>query len=253
MSGTLLFISDLHLEVSRPETTALYRDFLDGPARDADGLYILGDLFEMWVGDDDHSPEHEAVLAPLCRLTGDGVPVWFLPGNRDFLAGEGFAARSGCRLLRDPSLIELAGQPALLVHGDAYCTDDAALMAFRAETRNEAFRNRFLARPLAERIAYGVEARACSEAHKRQAATEIMDVNPSAIAAAHAEHGARLMVQGHTHRPAIHVVGDTVRAVLGDWHATGSCLRVDADGTLRLQRIHPDLRFETIARHHVPA
>jgi len=251
MSGTL-FISDLHLDASRPGTIALYTAFLDGPARDADAVYILGDLFEMWVGDDDRSPEHDAIFAPLRRLTGSGMPVWFLPGNRDFLAAEGFAARSGCQMLPDPSVIELAGKPALLVHGDLFCTDDQALMEFRAQTRNAKFHAAFLARPLAERIAEGNRIREQSERHKDQADSDIMDVNPDAVAAAHARYGARMMVQGHTHRPAIHTQGDTVRAVLGDWHETGSCLWVDDDGTLRLQRILPDLELETIARHHVP-
>src|SRR5688572_28425428 len=151
---TTLFISDLHLDPARPAITELFLGFLRGEARDAEALYILGDLFEAWIGDDTPSPAADAVAAELHALAGSGVPVYFMHGNRDFLLGADYARRAGFRLLPDPCLIDLYGCPTLLLHDDLLCTDDTAYQAFRAQTRDPAFQQQFLAQPLAARIAY---------------------------------------------------------------------------------------------------
>src|SRR5690606_10371065 len=159
-----LFISDLHLDPSRPGITRLLGEFLDGQARGADALYILGDLFETWVGDDDPSETGAFVANRLKALADSGVPVSFMHGNRDFLLGEDYARRAGMALLADPARIELAGGPVLLMHGDTLCTDDVAYQQFRAQTRDPAWQARFLSQPLAARLAFARQAREASRA-----------------------------------------------------------------------------------------
>ncbi|HEY5719708.1 MAG TPA: UDP-2,3-diacylglucosamine diphosphatase [Gammaproteobacteria bacterium] len=252
MSAAIYFVADLHLDPeTRPETLDLFRRFLRGPARAAAALYILGDLFEVWVGDDDDSPGHATILAELRGLVDAGVPVSFLPGNRDFLASSGFAERSGCQLLPDPTPIRLHGVPALLAHGDALCTDDQEHMAFRARVARADVRAAFLGKPLVERQAEAQAMRQQSEANKQVKPAEIMDVNPCAVDAVLADHGARLLIHGHTHRPGLH--GDPVeRAVLGAWGRSAVILRCADAPVLELLRLQPDLALEPVASAPLP-
>jgi UDP-2,3-diacylglucosamine hydrolase len=238
---TTLFISDLHLDPSRPAITDLFLDFLRGEARQAEALYILGDLFEAWIGDDTPSSAADAVALALRELSDSGVPVYFIRGNRDFLLGNDYAARTGMRILPDPAVIELYGKPVLLQHGDLLCTDDTAYQAFRAQTRDPAFQAQFLSQPLQARIAFAQQARAASQARQsemkegdRAQFETVTDVAAAEVASTFQRYGVATMIHGHTHRPAIHSlkVGerDCTRIVLGDWYEQGSVLRADADG-----------------------
>jgi len=238
---TTLFISDLHLDPSRPAITALFLDFLRGEARQAEALYILGDLFEAWIGDDTPSPAADAAAVALRELADAGVPVFFIRGNRDFLLGEDYARRAGMQILPDPCVIQLYGKPVLLQHGDLLCTDDTAYQAFRTQTRDPAFIAQFLSQPLEARIAFAQKARAASQAHQsemkegdRAQFETVTDVAPAEVVATFRRYGVDTMIHGHTHRPAVHEVqvGDAscTRIVLGDWYEQGSVLRVDAEG-----------------------
>lgn len=240
---TTLFISDLHLDPERPEVTRLFGEFIDGEARDADALYILGDLFEAWVGDDDPAEIGAFVAARLRALSDAGVPVFFQHGNRDFLVGCNFARRAGATLLAESAVVMLYGRPTLLMHGDSLCTEDVGYQAFRAQTRDPAWRAGFLAQPLAARLAFAAQARAASQQrqqalkHDDRAQFEtVTDVSPTAVHATLARYGIDTLIHGHTHRPAIHAIDidgrPARRVVLGDWYTQGSVLRVDADGML---------------------
>ena len=240
---TTLFISDLHLDPERPEVTRLFGDFIDGEARSADALYILGDLFEAWVGDDDPAEIGAFVATKLRALADAGVPVFFQHGNRDFLVGREFAARAGLTLLPENAVVMLYGKPVLLMHGDSLCTEDIGYQAFRAQTRDPAWRARFLAQPLAARLAFAAQARAQSQQRQRELKTDdraqfetLTDVAPSAVQATLMRYGIDTLIHGHTHRPAIHRLDLDGRAarrvVLGDWYTQGSVLRLDADGML---------------------
>ncbi len=235
---TTLFISDLHLDAERPGITRLFERFLAGEARRAAALYILGDLFEAWVGDDDPADTGVRVAGALRALADAGTTVHLLHGNRDFLLGHAFAARAGLRLLPDPCVIELDNEPVLLSHGDAWCTDDLAYQRFRSETRNSAWRERFLAQPLAARLAFAARARAASREHQGALHgagdgrfERITDVNASAVSDTFRRFGVRRIIHGHTHRPAIHALEVDGRAceriVLGDWYTQGSVLAVE--------------------------
>ncbi len=231
-----LFVSDLHLDPERPEITALFGRFLDGEARGADALYILGDLFEAWVGDDDPSEAGAFVAERLRALVEAGVPAYFIRGNRDFLLGDAYAARCGMTLLDDPTVVDLYGTPTLLLHGDLLCTDDAAYQQFRAQTRDPQWQAQFLAQPLAARLAFAAQARAASQARygelvAKGMAETVGDVAQATVQAWFERFGIRRMIHGHTHRPAIHDEGHgRTRIVLGDWYEQGSVLRVSADG-----------------------
>jgi len=231
-----LFISDLHLDPERPGIIDLFGRFLDGEARDADALYILGDLFEAWVGDDDPSAAGDVVARKLRALADSGVPVFFIRGNRDFLLGEDYARRAGARILPDPAVVMLHGEPTLVLHGDLLCTDDTAYQQFRAQTRDPRWQSEFLAQPLTTRLAFAERARAASKARygELQASGQseaITDVTPATVREWFKRYGVRRMIHGHTHRPAMHDEADGCkRIVLGDWYEQGSLLRVDADG-----------------------
>ena len=238
---TTLFISDLHLDASRPAITDLFLAFLRSEALAADALYILGDLFEAWIGDDTPSPAADAVAAALKEVSDAGVPVYFIRGNRDFLLGEQYAARAGMRILPDPSVIDLYGTPVLLQHGDLLCTDDLPYQQFRAQTRDPAFQAQFLAQPLAARIAFAQKARDASQSRQsemkqgdRAQFETVTDVSPAEVEATFVRYGVDTMIHGHTHRPAVHslMAGGQARTriVLGDWYEQGSVLRVTADG-----------------------
>ena len=240
-----LFISDLHLDPERPDITRLFGEFLDGEARTAAALYILGDLFEAWVGDDDPSEAGAFVATKLRALSERGVPVSFQRGNRDFLVGDGYAARAGFAILPDPAVVMLDGSAVLLSHGDQLCVDDAAYQAFRAQTRDPAWQAGFLSQPLPARLAFARQARTASQARqgelKRAGTMEtITDVAPAAVEELFTRYGVETLIHGHTHRPAIHALDVAGRArrriVLGDWYEQGSVLRVD-NGRFELQRL----------------
>jgi UDP-2,3-diacylglucosamine hydrolase len=229
-----LFISDLHLDASLPELSRLFERFLNEQASQAEALYILGDLFEAWVGDDDDRPETERFISSLHTLSDQGVPLYVMQGNRDFLFAEGFVARTGCQLLSDPSVIDLYGTPTLLLHGDSLCTDDVKHQESRALLRSQQWKDEFLALPLNKRIELAREYRSMSREHLRDKPEAIMDVNAQAVNALMREYGVTQMIHGHTHRPAIHSFSlDGVpaqRIVLGDWNQSGSVLSCDESG-----------------------
>jgi UDP-2,3-diacylglucosamine hydrolase len=234
-----LFIADLHLDASRPHITALFERYLaSDEVRQADALYILGDLVEAWIGDDDDA-ELPARIAHATRgVQAAGVPVWFMHGNRDFLLGSDYAARAGLTLLEDGVVHDLHGRPTLLMHGDTLCTDDVAYQAVRRQVRTPEWKANILAMPLQARRAFAAQARADSLAHTGTTMESIMDVNADAVAEAMRAAGVSRLIHGHTHRPAIHAFSldgqPAQRIVLGDWYEHGSVLRVDEAGaTLR--------------------
>jgi UDP-2,3-diacylglucosamine hydrolase len=229
-----LFVSDLHLDAALPAALAQFDAFLQGPARAAEALYILGDLFETWVGDDDDDAELARVCAALRALSDAGVACHVCHGNRDFLLGTGFEQRTGCRLLPDPTILDLQGERVLLTHGDALCSADHAYQRLRSVVRDPPWQRRFLRLPLATRRALAEAARAGSRAHTGMAAADIMDVSAEAVVRVMSACQVRTLIHGHTHRPAIHELSvDGARAqriVLGSWYEQGSCLRWDGRG-----------------------
>lgn len=231
---TVLLVSDLHLDAARPATTRAFLALLEGEARSAAALYILGDLFEAWVGDDDPGEPGASVCAALKALSDAGVPVYLMRGNRDFLYGPRMAQRCGATLLPDPCVVDLHGTPTLLMHGDLLCSDDAAYQAFRRQVRCPEWQANFLAQPLAARQAFAAQARAASREHQQGVAEAITDVTPATVAETMARYGVSRLVHGHTHRPALHsleVDGRRAqRIVLGDWYDQGSVLRLEAEG-----------------------
>lgn len=228
------FASDLHLDPTAPEIADRFIRFLAGPAREAGSLYLLGDLFEAWVGDDDPEPAHRGVIAALAALAAGGTLVCVMRGNRDFLIGERFCADTGALLLEDPAIVTIAGARVILTHGDGLCVDDRAYQRLRALVRDPAVRAGFARLSLDQRRRLAGEARAGSRAHLATASEYITDVNPAAVEALFRSAGADTMIHGHTHRPALHesvVDGRPARRfVLGDWHATASVLYWDSTG-----------------------
>lgn len=226
-----LFISDLHLSPDHPDITAAFRRFVCDHAPHAEVVYILGDLFEYWAGDDDlGDPFHAEIVAALRTIP----QLFIMRGNRDVLLGTAFAEATGATLLDDPTLMDLYGTPTLLSHGDLLCTDDHAYQQFRAQIRSAAFQQPFLAQPLAERKAYIAQLRARSQQENQQKPSAIMDINDLAVAELLRQHGYPHLIHGHTHRPNCHqhpVDGHICqRWVLADWHAQGMALRCDAAG-----------------------
>lgn len=240
-AGHSLFISDLHLCQSRPAITRQFTRFLQAMASQADALYILGDLFEYWAGDDDmQEPHHKTVIASLHQLASSGVDCFLMHGNRDFLLGQAFARAAGMQILSDPSKLHRYGWHILLSHGDALCTDDVAYQAFRAQVRTPAWQQSFLATPLAARKAQIEVLRRRSEQEKSGKPEAIMDVNDEAVATLlRAYDYPDMLIHGHTHRPALHRLQIDSHAVerwvLGDWYEQGSCLRLNSSGCQVLQ------------------
>lgn len=233
-----LFISDLHLGAGQPQSMAAFRRFIAEVAPQAEALYILGDLFDYWAGDDDlEDAFHAEVSAALRGLALHGTRVYLLRGNRDLLMGGALANACHATLLDDPALIDLYGTPTLLSHGDTLCTNDAEYQRYRAQVHDADFQRQFLARPLAERKAYIAQLRERSMAEKQSKDSAIMDVNDEAVAALLREHCYPRLIHGHTHRPGCHrhvVDGHACeRWVLGDWHQQGSVLRCDSSGIRR--------------------
>ena len=229
-----LFVSDLHLDPSQPQVTAQFLELLAGRARRAPALYVLGDLFEAWLGDDDPCPDYQPVIAAFRALADAGVALYFMHGNRDFLLGERFAAATGGTLLADPTIATCDGRRMLLTHGDALCTDDLGYQKLRGIVRDPDWQARFLALKLAARRTLVSEARAASREHTANPYSMLMDVNQDAVAAAFRGADVDLMIHGHTHRPAVHSFAldgrVRTRAVLGDWHRRGSCIELSSTG-----------------------
>ncbi|OGS97107.1 MAG: UDP-2,3-diacylglucosamine diphosphatase [Gallionellales bacterium RBG_16_56_9] len=231
----ILFISDLHLNADQPHSMAAFQHFIAAFAPQAEALYILGDLFEYWAGDDDlHEPFHARVIAALRNLAAHGTTVYLLHGNRDLLMGEALANACHATLLNDPTLVDLYGTPTLLSHGDMLCTDDTEYQRYRAQVHDANFQQQFLAKPLAERKARIAQLRSRSTAEKQSKDSGIMDVNNASVAALLREYRYPRLIHGHTHRPNRHehlVDGHSCeRWVLGDWHQQGAALRCDAQG-----------------------
>ena len=243
----ILFVSDLHLSPRSPGATALFLQFLAGRARQADELFILGDLFEAWIGDDDAGEPYNAAIVAALRAASDaGVRIGVMHGNRDFLLGPGFAAASGCRLLSDPYVLSTPEWQFVLSHGDALCLDDTAYMAFRAQVRNPEWQAALLAKPLAERRAIAAHMRQVSESSQRDKDNPYTDLEPAATDDFLRQHGYATFIHGHTHQPARHdhiIDGIHVeRWVLADWHEErGECLAWDGEQLAR-EAILPDGR-----------
>ncbi|MBL6691676.1 MAG: UDP-2,3-diacylglucosamine diphosphatase [Pseudomonadales bacterium] len=223
-----IFISDLHLDPQREDLTSAFEAFLENHCQDIDELYILGDFFEVWLGDDDDSAFNRGIAADLAALP---CKVYLMHGNRDFLIGETFCKQSGAELLGDPSIVDLDGTPALLMHGDSLCSLDAEYMKARQLLRSPAFQADFLQKPLEERATIARQIRGESKAHTRETAEDIMDVTPSEVVSAMNDAGVFLFIHGHTHRPDVHEVdlGEQSgrRYVLGDWHTSMKYLVAD--------------------------
>ena len=230
-----LFISDLHLKPEASHLGRILLDWLAGPATGADALYVLGDLFDAWPGDDDAGdPFNAPVIRGFRALSDRGIPLYFQHGNRDFLLGAEFARATGGTLLAEELVTDLHGTPTLLMHGDQLCTDDAGYQQFRAQVRNPAWQQSMLLRPLAARKQLARQLREGSDVAKSGKSTDIMDVNAEAVAAAFRRHGVGRMIHGHTHRPARHVHAVDARVcerfVLADWREAGAYLEVNASG-----------------------
>lgn len=232
---TTLFIADLHLCEEEPAITAGFLRFLAGRAREADALYILGDLFEAWIGDDNLTPLHLTVARAIRELVTQGVPCYFIHGNRDFLIGKRFSRESGMALLPEVQRLTLYGRELLIMHGDTLCTDDTGYQAFRKKVHNPWIQRLFLALPLFVRRRIAARMRANSQAANSQKSVEIMDVNPRAVVTIMEQYQVQWLIHGHTHRPAIHSLeanGQPAwRAVLGAWHQQGSLIEVGPQNT----------------------
>lgn len=240
---TTLFISDLHLMQSEPKVTQLFFDFCAEIASKADSLYILGDFFEYWVGDDDHNEFNTEIINCLTQLSKAGVELFFMAGNRDFLLGQKFCDKTNMQLLDDPTKITIYGRDILLAHGDEFCRDDISHQRFRKLTRKKAFKKFFLSLPLRLRHKIANVARKKSKGSNYDANSKIGDVTEDAIKDAFIKYSVQTMVHGHTHRLGRHVMyidGQACeRIVLGDWHDSGSYLAITESGGCHL--------------HHFPA
>jgi UDP-2,3-diacylglucosamine hydrolase len=229
---TILLISDLHLEPARPGLVHAFLHFLATTATEARALYILGDFFNVWVGDDDDTPLYVELSQALRQLSERGTAVYLMHGNRDFLLGERYAAACHATLITEPYVLEYGERRYLLTHGDALCTRDTGYMAFRQLVRNPQWQADFLAKPLADRRAFAQQARAESKSMSSNKAEQIMDVTQEEVEKLLEAYGISTLIHGHTHRPAVHPAArDTgQRIVLGDWHELGWCVRIDANG-----------------------
>jgi UDP-2,3-diacylglucosamine hydrolase len=230
-----LFISDLHLSTMHPLSGERFLHFANHIDPQAEALYILGDLFEYWAGDDDlNDPFHRAITGTLRKLSGQGIKIYLMHGNRDFLMAEKLAHACNATLLNDPTMLDLYGIPTLISHGDALCTDDVDYQAFRRQVRSPGWQQQFLAQPLSQRKAQIEQMRQLSEQEKRHKQMSIMDVNSDTVSALLREHGYPRLIHGHTHRPARHLHHldghNCERWVLGDWDTKANALRCDSSG-----------------------
>jgi UDP-2,3-diacylglucosamine hydrolase len=231
---SVLFVSDLHLDAERPAAIDTFVDFVERECVKAERLFILGDLFEVWVGDDDDDPALGRVIDAIALLRNYEVPCYIMHGNRDFLLGEAFAQRTGATILTDFVTVEIYGSELLLTHGDLLCTDDTAYMRLRAMVRDLEWQSGFLARPIGERRQIAASLRERSRTETAMKAEEIMDVNQGAVEETMRSHGVQYLIHGHTHRPGVHrfeLDGTAAtRIVLGDWYAQGTILQWDRHG-----------------------
>ncbi len=234
-----LFISDLHLAPERPDIIRLFIEFLDSQAANAESLYILGDLVEYWLGDDDQAEGLNAAFSHMKQLADKGLNIYLMHGNRDFLMGEALAQRAGCKLIEDPSVVTFDNTPVLLLHGDTLCTDDARYQQLRTMLRDPAWQKDFLNKPLAERQQMARALRQQSREETSSKDEAIMDVNGDAVVQAFSTHKVQLMIHGHTHRPAIHQLSANGKAaqriVLGDWYSQGSVLEFNSPDDFKLR------------------
>lgn len=232
--GKTFFISDTHLDDKRPETTSLFLNILETRVKGADALYLLGDIFEYWIGDDAVGETASEVARISNILSDQGTRIYFLHGNRDFLLGEAYARHAGWELIPDPVEINLYGKRVLLMHGDSLCTDDTAYQAFRQQVRNPVWQKTFLSHSIAERINMAQQARAESMQHTANTDSSIMDVNNEAVLKALSAHQSATLIHGHTHRPATHSLAAAgksyKRIVLGDWYKDGWLIEADKNG-----------------------
>lgn len=219
------FISDLHLEARRPDISRAFLHWLANDAHHANALYILGDLFEVWVGDDYCDDFTSELIVGLRALADTGTDIFVMHGNRDFLLAEGFAKATGCTLLPDPSIIQLGQEKVLLMHGDSLCTLDKEYMAFRQQARNPQWISNLLSKPLNERLEVARQLRDASQSSNQHKSMEIMDVTPEEVIKVMQEHQVLHLIHGHTHRPAVHHLEineqAAIRRVLGDWDQQG--------------------------------
>lgn len=231
---TAWFASDLHLDPTTPEIADRFQRFLAGPVRGARSLYLLGDLFEAWLGDDDPEPAHRAAIAAIARVAQSGTLVYVMRGNRDFMLGDRFCAEAGAILLDDPAILEMGGTRLLLSHGDGLCVDDRAYQRLRALVRDPGLRAGFARLPIEARRRLALEARAGSREHLANASSYITDVNAGAVETVFRDSGAEVMIHGHTHRPGIHRTESggmpRTRVVLGAWHDDADVVRWDEAG-----------------------
>ncbi len=247
---TTLFVSDVHLDARYPKVTAAFTRWLTGPAAAADTVFILGDLFEAWIGDDDDETYKLDRLSEIRALSDSGVKTYFMHGNRDFLAGPQFAEIAGLELLQDPFLADVDGETWLLSHGDAWCTDDVEYMQFRTQVRDPQWQQAVLQRPLQERRLLAGQMRDASQSAGAEKSAEIMDVNADEIRRAFAEHGTDTLLHGHTHRPACHRLtlkpgASATRWVLGDWYKAVSYLEISA-GVATLHSLPLETRWPAV-------
>ncbi|MDB2357212.1 UDP-2,3-diacylglucosamine diphosphatase [Gammaproteobacteria bacterium] len=221
------FISDLHLSKNIPSVTEGFFKFLQTAAQELSHLYILGDLFEVWVGDDDDSKLATSVIKEINHATRNGLEIFFIHGNRDFLCGESFAEQSNITLLPDPFFFNFFDLKIALSHGDDFCTEDLEYIKFKKEVRSPKWQREFLQKPLNERISIASNMRDASQKNNNNKKESIMDVTPAAIEDFFEQHHIDLLIHGHTHRPMTHKHNTGTRIVLGDWHETGWCLMLD--------------------------
>ncbi|WP_318435218.1 UDP-2,3-diacylglucosamine diphosphatase [Photobacterium leiognathi] len=231
---TTLFISDLHLSASRPDMTDCFLRFMTEDTANIDALYVLGDLFEMWIGDDEESPFLQQIKQAFKALTDSGIPCYFVHGNRDFLIGKRFSQQTGVQLLPEHSVVDLYGKPTLILHGDTLCIEDEAYQRYRKKVHNKFIQWLFFRIPLSKRIQIGEKFRNNSSKNNQMKSQSIMDVTASEVVRVMEEFHVDQMIHGHTHRPDIHslTVNDkpATRIVLGDWYEHGSVLVVTPDG-----------------------
>ena len=238
-SERILLISDLHLEEDRPDLVQAFLSFLEREAANACDLYILGDFFNLWIGDDDDRPLNTAIAGALKLMAEDGLNIYLMHGNRDFLLGNNFARRAGATLIQEPFLLQNAGSQYLLMHGDVLCTRDVEYQAFRQTVRNPSWQQDFLGKPLAERRAFADQTRRQSKVMSSNKAADIMDVSQNAVENVLRENGTCLLIHGHTHRPFEHTFtldGKAARrTVLGDWGTDGWFLELES-GRVKLHK-----------------
>ena len=231
---TTLFLSDIHVSDEHPEISEHLKEFLLEEKFKINTIYILGDLFEYWLGDDDPNPSYREIKLLLKNLSQKGISIFFMHGNRDFLIGEKFAEEAGCHILPDPHVMDLFGKKVLMSHGDIFCTDDKEYQSFRNQTRDPAWKESILSKSLRFREEFAKKARLESSKHTSSKKNEIMDVNKDEIIKMYEKYNVDIIIHGHTHRPAIHDIffngKNCQRIVLGDWYEQGSILRCDEAG-----------------------